>query len=82
MIDIFKRDERLKDYSLSNRTEKDDEMPRQCRRNEKLYPPKAIGSIEDFLKKFETTMHVETGKNNSTEKLKFNKNFNMIVLIY
>ena len=42
MTHRFKRDVILLDYLLSNFIEKDEEIPRLCRRNEKWQPPKDI----------------------------------------
>ena len=59
-MDRFKRDMRMKDYLMSNSFDEDFEMPRLHRKNEKWESPKAIGPLEDCLKKFETSVHQET----------------------
>ena len=50
----------------------DDEILRLCRKNKEWQPLKAIGPIEDCLKKFEETMHLETSKRVHL-KLQFNQ---------
>ena len=58
MPHMLKRDVRLQNYLMSNSFEEDEEIPRMCRRDNKWQPPKATGPIDDFLKKFETTMYL------------------------
>ena len=62
MIDSLKRNERLKDYLMSNSFDKDDENPSSYRKNEKRQPPNAIGPTDDNLNKVKTSMHLETSK--------------------
>ena len=77
IIDEFKRDVRLQDYFKSNSFDEDDKVPRPCRSNEKWKLSKATGSIEYFLKKFETSAYLETNirthlKSSNLKKLQHN----------
>ena len=62
MTDRFKRDDKLKYYLISNSFDDDDKSPILHRKNEKWQSPKAIGPIEDYLKRFVTDMRLETSK--------------------
>ena len=59
---MLKRGVKLKDYLMSNVFDADDETPRSHRKNEKWKLPKAIVPIEDCLKEFDKSMHLDTGK--------------------
>ena len=47
----FKRDERLKNYLMTNVSVHDEDAPRLCRKNEKWQPTRATGPIKGCLRK-------------------------------